>query len=188
MRVLGTVFPWQLIISASSPLAVGGAAIVGVLDDGPHSVVSSGSAGMMDTPAASPPSVLGAFRIGGFWAATLGYFGHMRELYAFWTEVPLLISHTSLATGFPGISVSAMPFAVTGIGALSSMLSGVASRYLSSEKVATCALVVSGHATRFCDRWEPDRTKSRQVGQLAVAADVFEDRPVRFPSRNSDSG
>jgi MFS family permease len=144
MRVLGTGFPWQLIISASSLLAAGGAGIIGALGEGPHSVVSSRSTGHTDDPAASPPSVLGAFRIRGFRAASLGYFGHMWELYAFWTVVPLLISHTSFATAFPGVSVSAMSFCVIGIGALGSVLGGVLSRYLGSAKVATGALALSG--------------------------------------------
>ncbi|AFT90205.1 MFS transporter [Paraburkholderia phenoliruptrix] len=144
MRVLGTGLSWQLVISASSLLAVGGAGIIGALGDGPHSVVSPRSARDKETPATSPPSVLSAFRIRRFRAATLGYFGHMWELYAFWTAVPLLIAHTSLTSALPGLSVSAMSFIVIGIGALGSVLGGVVSRHLGSAKVATGALAMSG--------------------------------------------
>ncbi len=144
MRVLGTGLSWQLIISASSLLAMCGAGMIGALGDGPHSVVSARSARGTKAPATSPSSVLGAFRVRRFRAATLGYFGHMWELYAFWTAVPLIISHTAMTSAFPGLSVSAMSFIVIGIGALGSVLGGVASRRIGSAKVATGALAMSG--------------------------------------------
>jgi MFS family permease len=144
MRVMGAAFAWQLIISASSVLALAGAVVVGVLGDGPHSSVRLRSAGKSTTETKSQPTVLDAFRLREFRAATLGYFGHMWELYTFWTIVPLLISHSSLVARFPSMSISAMSFAVIGVGAVGSLFGGMLSRRLGSAKVAIGALSISG--------------------------------------------
>jgi MFS family permease len=144
MRAMGAGFPWQIIISASSAFAVCGAFIVGALGDGPHAVVKTCSTSGAHASATRQPSVLSAFRIGRFRAATLGYFGHMWELYTFWTAVPLLVSRTALTVRFPGISVAGMSFAVIGVGALGSLIGGVLSRYIGSSKVAAGALALSG--------------------------------------------
>ncbi|HKR43105.1 MAG TPA: MFS transporter [Paraburkholderia sp.] len=144
MRVMGTGFPWQLIISASSVLALGGALIIGALGDGPHVAVRSRHASTKGAGGTHRPAVLEAFRIRRFRAATLGYFGHMWELYAFWTAVPLLIARTSLHVHFPGVSVSGMSFIVIGIGALGSLIGGVLSRHIGSARVAIGALGISG--------------------------------------------
>ena len=144
MRVMGAAFPWQLIISASSVLAVAGAVVIGSLGDGPHASVRARSARKSNVATESQPTVLDAFRLPGFRAATLGYFGHMWELYTFWTIVPLLISHSSLTTRFPGVSVPAMSFAVIGAGAIGSLVGGVLSRHIGSAKVAIGALAMSG--------------------------------------------
>ncbi|MGF6482840.1 hypothetical protein QFZ91_005067 [Paraburkholderia sp. JPY419] len=81
MRVMGTGFPWQLIISASSVLAVGGAIVIGVLGEGPHSEIRVRAFDGGVAAGASQSSVIDAFRIPSFRAATFGYFGHMWELH-----------------------------------------------------------------------------------------------------------
>jgi MFS family permease len=144
MRVMGAAFPWQLIISASSVLAVAGAVVIGALGDGPHGSVRARSTKKGNSKTAPQPTILGAFRLREFRAATLGYFGHMWELYTFWTMVPLLISHSSLTARFPGLGVPAMSFAVIGVGAVGSLIGGVLSRRLGSAKVAAGALAISG--------------------------------------------
>lgn len=144
MRVMGAAFAWQSIISASSVLAVAGAVVIGALGDGPHASARArpNNTRMLETELR--PTVLDAFRIRGFRAATLGYFGHMWELYTFWTMVPILISHSTLTARFPGLGVPAMSFAVIGIGAIGSLTGGVFSRRLGSAKVAMGALAISG--------------------------------------------
>ncbi|MEX3671703.1 MFS transporter [Paraburkholderia phenoliruptrix] len=144
MRVMGTGFPWQLVISASSVLAVGGAIVIGALGEGPYSEIRARALDGGVAAGASQSSVINAFRIPSFRAATFGYFGHMWELYTFWTAVPLLVSHSSLVAHFSGIGVSAMSFAIIGMGAVGSLAGGVLSRQIGSSKVATGALAISG--------------------------------------------
>ncbi|RQZ62284.1 MFS transporter [Burkholderia sp. Bp9004] len=144
MRVMGAGVRWQLIITASSVLALIGAALIGALGDGPHARTRSQTTIATRTTKALSPSVLCAFRLRPFRAATLGYFGHMWELYSFWTAVPLLVAHTSLASHFPGLGVSGISFCVIGVGAVGSLTGGVLSRYIGSAKVAAGALCMSG--------------------------------------------
>ncbi|WP_321945332.1 MFS transporter [Paraburkholderia sp. J10-1] len=154
LRVLGTGYQWQAIISASSGLALVGACLIGVLGDGPHAILRP-SAKCGARPAGSTqPSVLGVFRIRAFRAATFGYFGHMWELYTFWMAVPLLISRLSLPARVSGVNVSGMAFAVIGVGALGSLLGGALSRRIGSACVACGALATSGAcAILFATSW-----------------------------------
>ncbi|MGR3905866.1 MFS transporter [Burkholderia sp. SR8] len=139
LRVIGTGLPWQWIITASSVLAAVGAGVIHVLGDGARAQTNTPVG-----PSGGPAAVLGAFRIRAFRAATLGYFGHMWELYTLWTAVPLLIAHTALATRFPRIGVSGMAFCVIGAGAIGSLVGGMLSRTLGSARVALGALAISG--------------------------------------------
>jgi predicted MFS family arabinose efflux permease len=135
-RALGTTWPWQGAILASSVLALVGAAMVWLLADGPHSKVNPSAAGFR------PGSVFKAFRIPAFRASALGYFGHMWELYAFWTLVPLLIALLSIDSALD-ISNAALSFAVIGIGCAGCMFGGRMSRRFGSARVAAVALAVS---------------------------------------------
>src|SRR5262249_3228738 len=72
-------------------------------------------------------------------------FGHMWELYAFWTLVPFLLASV-LARGGRAVplEVSAWSFAVIGAGALGCILGGRLSRGLGGARVAAGALAGSG--------------------------------------------
>jgi len=138
LRGVGGSLPWQAVILASSLLALAGAALIHRLGDGPHLPQANA-----DAPAhtRSAAAVLSAFKIHRFRAAASGYFGHMWELYAFWTLAPLLVARTGLAAS--PATVSALAFAVIAMGALGCLAGGVWSRRVGSANVALGALATS---------------------------------------------
>ena len=110
-----------------------------ILGDGPHFNSSLKQKGV------SFSNVIHAFRVPEFRSSALGYFGHMWELYAFWTIVPLLlISVISTNTFFTSPALSGLAFLIIGIGALGCILGGVFSQSLGSARVAWFALLTSG--------------------------------------------
>jgi MFS family permease len=126
LRLLGAAWKWQYVIGTSSALAVLAALLIYFLGDGPHLALRKG------VPGVRMGGVLGAFASRDFRAAALGYFGHMWELYAFWTIVPLLIVHTSLNVNrvsrkFPDwLSPSSPPVHLDAFWAVSSPTGGAA--------------------------------------------------------------
>ncbi len=120
LRVLGADVSWQVIISASSALALLSAAVIGVIGDGPYQPQNPEPNTTLAHVRMSSGSILRVFDISGFRAASLGYFGHMWELYTFWTIIPMIIQHTSLALVWPQLGAG-LAFCLIGVGAFGSV-------------------------------------------------------------------
>ena len=144
MLVLGTAFPyglrawapgldWHSTVAAASLLSVVGAILVLVTGDGPDA--------RLNTVGVHPRlgSVLQAFRVPAFRSAAFGYFGHMWELYAFWTLVPFLVAPLMPASLGPAAN-----FGVIAAGFVGSLVAGRLARRFGSPPVAAVALSASG--------------------------------------------
>lgn len=139
VRAAGSEWSWNFVVLTSSALALVAAAMVLRLGDGPHLRLSGHNRGPQWG------GVIEAFRVPAFRASAFGYFGHMWELYAFWTLVPFLVAAVLAREGraLP-LEVSAWSFAVIGAGALGCILGGRLSRGLGGARVAAGALAGSG--------------------------------------------
>ena len=138
LRALGGAWPWQEVIAVSSLLALAGAVLIHGLGDGPHLVRRAGTGGMRAA------SVLQAFRVPAYRASALGYFGHMWELYAFWTLVPMLVERSALDRALALGGVPGMAFTIMAAGAAGCFAGGALSRRVGSPAIAGTALAVSG--------------------------------------------
>jgi MFS family permease len=138
VRALGAGWSWQYVVLTSSVLAIAGGLIVLRVGDGPC-LGQQGSA-----PAAGWGSVVRVFGIARFRASAFGYFGHMWELYAFWTIVPLLLAQALSSSPARPVVVSALSFAIIGAGALGCIVGGRLSHRYGSAAVAAAALLASG--------------------------------------------
>ena len=135
-KEMTTSFPWRAVIIITSILAlVGGFLMLFFVPDGPYRKPRSGL---------NPSVFLTVFKNGKLRAAALGYFGHMWELYAFWTFVPLILKTYQNLHPASECSVSLWSFIIIAIGGFACVVSGLISENHTPKKVAGFALFFSG--------------------------------------------
>ena len=136
---------WRTLLWETSGLAVlGGLAIGFRVPDGPYRQKVAMQQSSLDHP--SSKVMWDLFRQDDFRAAAMGYFGHMWELYAFWTWCPVvwkayIQSQPSIALSW---DASAVTFAILASGGIGCVLGGFLSAKIGSASVACFSLALSG--------------------------------------------
>lgn len=129
---------WEMIIYATSALSMIGGFILFVgVKDGPYRKklgnINFATLGkLIQTPALRQ--------------SAFGYFGHMWELYTFWTFVPLLLTQK---LNHPNYHYSFLSFVIIGSGALACFISGLLSTTLRTRSIALVAVSISGSCCLF---------------------------------------
>lgn len=131
IRVFSLGVAWPLLVSVSSlSSALGALLVLRFLCEGPH----------LRARAPFDWRMTGrVFRSPGYRLASFGYYGHMWELYAFWSLLPkYLAQHPSYAPNTPHLTWSV--FAIMAMGGVACIAFGLLSRRLGERRVAAIAL------------------------------------------------
>jgi MFS family permease len=130
--VRGFGLDWQIVLLTAAGLAVLSSGMMLTAGDGPFDTATS---------AFSWHHIRSILTNGGFRLATIGYLGHMWELYAAWTWVVFYVA----ATGFSG-SASVVAFAMIAVGGIGSYLAGRLADRRGRTLAAGGSMVISGTA------------------------------------------
>jgi MFS family permease len=127
---------WRRKVLFVSWLAVAGGLVVRLfVRDGPHAL-----------PAAKFDlgQVARVFRNRGVRLANFGYFGHMWELYAMWTWLPVMLRASFETTGRPAALAESASFVVIGAGAVGCVAAGLLADRVGRTAVTSAAMALSG--------------------------------------------
>ena len=143
--VLGTAFPhlvksysdslsWKLVFVITSCLAFLGGSLMLLVPNGPFRKASH----RIDFS-----SLFTIFRVKAFRSATVGYFGHMWELYSFWTFVPFILSIWLMSHPRQQVNIPILSFIIIAGGSLACVAAGYISKRYGVGKTANWALFSS---------------------------------------------
>jgi len=144
--VLGTAFPhllknitetisWKSVLITTSSFALFGGLLMFILvPDGPFRKVGK----KINLLAFSQ-----VFRNSNFRLSAFGYFGHMWELYAFWTFVPVILTNYKASNSQIDINISTWSFLIIAVGSVACVLGGYLSQKIGVKRTAFLMLLLS---------------------------------------------
>ena len=128
-------FSWKIVLISTTSLAViGGLLINFLVPDGPYRKAGQG----LDLTA-----IFSVFKNKPFRAAAFGYFGHMWELYTFWTFVPVILSTYFEANALDSFSTASLSFLIIASGGVGCVLGGFLSERFGVRSTAFTMLLLS---------------------------------------------
>jgi MFS family permease len=127
---------WRVNVGVASIVALIGAAVVALfVREGPYALPNQ----PFDLS-----QITQVVRNRGVRLANFGYFGHMWELYAMWTWVPVMMRASIRASGDAPVLAEIASFAVIGAGAFGCVAAGRLADRVGRTIIASAAMAVSG--------------------------------------------
>lgn len=123
---------WRLVVLVASALSLTGSAVVLTVQEGPYPFPRA----VFD-----PRQIGRTLRNRGVRLASLGYFGHMWELYAAWAWVHIFFTHVADDSPRSGATIA---FLVVGIGALGCYVGGLLGDRWGRTRTTAGAMTISG--------------------------------------------